>query len=69
MAKAKLPLNRSVCSPTETAYLIGFGRSTVYALIKDGTIPSVRLDGRTRIRHMDLMAWINGEAPFARKRR
>jgi excisionase family DNA binding protein len=52
-------------SPTEVALLIGFGRTRTYGLIRDGKIPSIKIDGRTRVRREDLDAWIESESNCA----
>jgi excisionase family DNA binding protein len=49
-------------SVTEVARLIGFGRTATYEMIRLGTIPSIVVAGRTRVRREVLAAWIESEA-------
>jgi excisionase family DNA binding protein len=60
----KMPrnLDRMLYSPSEVAQLIGFGRTRTYELVREGRIPSIKIDGRTRVRRGDLEAWIEAEA-------
>ena len=52
---------RAVCkllyTPVEAARALGIGRSTIYLLLADGTIPSVRIGASRRIRARDLGAF------------
>jgi len=61
MGKMKRYFDRMLYSPTEVARLINFGRTRVYELIKLGKIPSIKVDGRTRVRRKDLDAWIESQ--------
>ena len=45
-------------TPTETAKAINFSRSKTYDLIRRGVIPSVKIDGVTRVPVKALEAWI-----------
>ncbi|MEV0760398.1 helix-turn-helix domain-containing protein [Nocardia sp. NPDC050435] len=36
-------------SVTDTAQLLGIGRSTIYAAVKSGEVPAVRIGNRVRI--------------------
>jgi excisionase family DNA binding protein len=40
---------RFFCSINEACEAIGFGRSKLYDLIKNGRIRTIRIDGRTKI--------------------
>jgi hypothetical protein len=55
MPHAKVPvvsmLHRLCWSPAEFAALTGFSISFIYEKIKDGTLPSVKIDGRRIINH------------------
>jgi excisionase family DNA binding protein len=62
MGKMTQHSDRMLYSPTEVAIQINFGRTRVYELIKSGQIPSIQVDGRTRVRHKDLAAWIEARA-------
>lgn len=67
MGKMTPRVNRLLYSPTEVATLIGFGRTTVYELIKSREIPSIQIAGRTRVRREDLMVWIESGSRSGRK--
>ena len=43
--------------PSEAAELVSLSRSKVYELIRDGTIPSVRLGKALRVPARELEAW------------
>ena len=43
--------------PTEAAELISLSRSKVYALLRDGTIPSVRVGKSLRVPRRELEMW------------
>jgi len=45
-------------TPADAAKLLGIGRSTLYELLADGTIPSVKIGSSRRIRHADLEAYV-----------
>ncbi len=51
------PAGKLLYSPLEAAQALGIGRSTLYVLLADGTIPSVRIGASRRIRASDLAAW------------
>ena len=51
------PSGRLLYSPVEAARVLGIGRSTLYVLLADGTIPSVRIGTSRRIRAADLATW------------
>jgi excisionase family DNA binding protein len=53
--------------PEEVARLIGFGRSSVYDLIRAGEIPSVLVAGRIRVRRESLEAWIEASSRSKRQ--
>ena len=44
----------------ETAQLLGLSRSSVYELMNAGRLPSVRIGASRRIRHTDLVDFVNG---------
>jgi excisionase family DNA binding protein len=56
-------------TPEQVARLIGFGRSTVYEMIRAGGIPSIRLAGRTRVRREALDAWIESQSKSEQRAR
>jgi excisionase family DNA binding protein len=45
-------------SVAQVAKLIGFGRTKTYELVQTGKIPSILVEGRTRITRKALDAWI-----------
>ncbi len=40
---------------------IGMSRSKVYTLIRDGKLKAFRFDGNIRVRHIDLVAFIDSQ--------
>jgi excisionase family DNA binding protein len=56
-------------TPEQVARLIGFGRSTVYEMIRAGNIPSIRVAGRTRVRRESLDAWIESQSKSEQRAR
>ena len=57
MPHAKVPivplLYRLCWSPAELAALTGFSIAFIYKMIKDGTLPSKKVNGRRIINHVD----------------
>jgi excisionase family DNA binding protein len=53
---------RLLFRPAEAGEAIGVSRSTVYALIAAGTIPSIRINGIVRVPVDGLKAWIARQA-------
>jgi excisionase family DNA binding protein len=52
-------LDRWAYTASEVGVLMGISRSQAYALIKSGTLPSVRLGGKlVRVPRESLRAWI-----------
>lgn len=51
-------MEKLLLKPTEAADLIGVGRSKVYALLADGTLPSVRVGGSVRVPTEALRRWV-----------
>lgn len=56
---ADLPPARLAYAPAEVAGLLGLGRSKTMALIADGAIPSVKIGRCRRIRHDDVVAYLD----------
>jgi excisionase family DNA binding protein len=54
--------NRLSLRPAECARAMGLGRSTVYALIASGELPSIRIRGAVRIPMDRLRQWIDEKA-------
>jgi excisionase family DNA binding protein len=61
---AQAAVDRLAYSPAEAAKALGISRSKLYQKLDDGTIPSIKLDGRRLIRVADLVALLDalGEA-------
>lgn len=62
---ARSVLDRLAFGPNEVADVLGISRAYCYALIKNGTIPSVKLGGRRLIRRealVALLAELEGQA-------
>lgn len=47
--------------PEEAAYLLSLGRSTVFRMIGDGELPSVRIGRSVRVPHESLLNWISAK--------
>lgn len=49
---------------TEAAQVLSMGRSKVYEMVRDGVLPSVKIDGCRRVKAAALMAYVEslGEA-------
>ena len=59
MASDDKPSEQLLLTVTQAGALLGFGRSTVYELIKEGQIPVVRLGPRrVRVPRRELERWI-----------
>ncbi len=54
---------RLAYSPREAAELLSISRDTVYNLMRDGALPSVKLGGSRRIRRADLIALLADGTP------
>ncbi|HEY6697095.1 MAG TPA: helix-turn-helix domain-containing protein [Acidimicrobiales bacterium] len=53
-----VPDDRLAVSVAEAARIIGVGRTRLYALLDDGTLPARKLDKRTLILRADLEAFL-----------
>lgn len=51
-------MERLTCTPEEAAELIGIGRTKVYDLLADGSLPSGRIGSRRIIRRADVETYI-----------
>lgn len=49
---------RHTCSVDEAAALLGIGRSTAYAAVRDGSLPALRLSGRLLVPVAKLLAML-----------
>jgi len=54
-------MERLLLRPSEAAEAIGVGRATVYALIKRGELPSVRIGDSVRVPADGLRKWVRGK--------
>jgi excisionase family DNA binding protein len=50
---------RAVYTVSEVAQLLSLSRGTAYALVRDGTIPALRLGGRWVVPRARLHAWLD----------
>lgn len=50
---------KTLCSIREAAYSIGMGRTSVYGLINDGSLKSVKIGSRRLVRVDSIAAFIN----------
>lgn len=58
--------------PDRVAQELDVSRSTVYALLRDGELPAIRIGGRFRVRRDHLEAWVKqhpivGEQRYPRR--
>lgn len=51
--------------PSEAAELLGIGRSKVYQLLADGTLPSVRIGKSVRVPVEKLRGWVESQTKAA----
>ncbi len=58
---AKYLLNYKYYSINEVAEMLSFSRPTIYKLVNEKSLKSVRINGQLRINHLDLMTFINEE--------
>lgn len=49
-------------TPAQAASALGIGRSSLYELLAEGAIPSVKIGSSRRVRTADLRAYIEGLA-------
>lgn len=52
--------SRLLLKADEAAQMLGIGRGTVYAMMNDGTLPTVRMGRAVRIPLDALRRWIEG---------
>jgi excisionase family DNA binding protein len=58
-APAKQLTERAVYTVVEVAQLLSLSRGTAYALVRDGTIPALRLGGRWVVPRARFHAWLD----------
>jgi excisionase family DNA binding protein len=58
-APAKQRSERAVYTVVEVAQLLSLSRGTAYALVRDGTIPALRLGGRWVVPRARFHAWLD----------
>jgi excisionase family DNA binding protein len=56
---------RLLLRPAEAAEVLGIGRATLYALVLDGSIPSVRIGRSRRISVEALRRWVEAREAAA----
>ncbi|MBV8542161.1 MAG: helix-turn-helix domain-containing protein [Pseudonocardiales bacterium] len=61
-APGKQLAERAVYTVAEVAQLLSLSRGTAYALVRDGTIPALRLGGRWVVPRARLHAWLDSLA-------
>ena len=54
-------MDQLLLRPSEAADAIGVGRATVYALIRRGELPAVRIGESVRIPAEELQKWVEGK--------
>ena len=57
--------NRLLLTVSETAIVLGMGRSKVYEMVRDGVIPSVKIDGCRRVKASALAAYVDSLSEVA----
>ena len=55
----KVMKNKLLLTVGEAATALGMGRSKVYELVRDGVIPSVKIDGCRRVKVAALAAYVD----------
>jgi len=58
-ARGKQLTERAVYTVVEVAQLLSLSRGTAYALVRDGTIPALRLGGRWVVPRARFHAWLD----------
>lgn len=61
-ALGQQPAERAVYTVVEVARLLSLSRGRAYALVRDGTIPALRLGGRWVVPRTRLHAWLDSLA-------
>jgi excisionase family DNA binding protein len=57
-----MPIDRMALKPREAAALLGIGRSTLYALLAAGVIPSIRIGHAVRVPVDQLNEWLRRQS-------
>jgi prophage regulatory protein len=60
-------MEKLLLRPEEVAQTLGIGRSRAYALLADGTLPSIRIGRSLRVPGTALKAWIEQRERCARR--
>lgn len=55
-------MDKLLLRPDQAAEVLGIGRSKVYALLADGTLPSVRVGKSVRVPAAELQSWVREHA-------
>jgi excisionase family DNA binding protein len=61
-APGEVQMDRIVLKPKEAASLLGVGRSTMYALLAAGVIPSIRIGHAVRVPVDQLQQWLRRQS-------
>ncbi len=57
-----MDVEKLLLKPDEAAAMLGIGRSKIYALLADGSLPSIRLGRSIRIPAESLRQWVREKA-------
>jgi excisionase family DNA binding protein len=63
MGRTEVFMEPLLLRPEDAAKALGLGRSKMYALLADGTIPSVRVGTSLRVPSEALKAWVDTKLP------
>jgi len=58
---SKYLLNYKYYSVNEVAEMLSFSRPTVYKWVNDQSLKAIRINGQLRIKHFDLIAFVNSD--------
>lgn len=62
MRDSVTPIQPILLSVTQVARLIGFGRTKTYEMVEAGKIPSIIVEGRTKVTRAALDVWIEHQS-------
>jgi excisionase family DNA binding protein len=60
--------HRALFSPDEAAAYLGVGKTQMYELLRDGTIPSFKINRLRKVRRADLDSFIDEQLRAAKER-
>jgi excisionase family DNA binding protein len=58
-------MDQLLVRPAQAAKMLAVGRSTLYALVKAGVLPAVRVGRSTRLPVAQLRAWVEAQCDHA----